>query len=175
MRAFHHPASSSAPGPPCESFGLFAARAKVGREANLLERVPHRGVVGPLVQTPPLGLLLGGTGPRDDHALEGGLDHLQVRAIGPGHPQAHRNARPLGQPAAVAPTCGPVGGMGPIFFPLRAGPWSSLRPCSASARRSLSAPRTAPPRLSTTAESPPPPPISGTGHARGNGDPSPWP
>ena len=80
----------------------------------------------------------------------------------------------LGQQTALDPPFGPVGGIGPGFFPLPAGPWSARHPCSATASQSPAGHRTVPPPPATTSETPPPLPRPGTDHGPWNGDTSPW-
>jgi hypothetical protein len=57
-----------------EGLGFFPPGPDVGREAKLLERLPHLRVVVPLVQTHPLGPFLSGARPLDDETLEGLFD-----------------------------------------------------------------------------------------------------
>ena len=96
MRAFHHPSSGSDPHLAFECPRFCATGPDMSRKAKLFERVPHCGVVIALVQTPPLGLFLGGPRARDDHAVHGVFDQFHVGPIGPGHHHAHGYPMALG-------------------------------------------------------------------------------
>jgi hypothetical protein len=174
MRALHHPASRSEARLAFDGLGFFPPRPDMRCEAKLLYRLPHFLIVLPFVQTHPLRALLGGAGPGNAHAVDGGFDQLHVGPIGPGYHQAHWHSLPCGQQAALDPAFGPIGGIGAGFFPPQAEPSSSPRPCSASSSLTPLAHQIAPPPLATASGTPPPPPIPESGRGRWNGNINRW-
>ena len=62
MRALHHPTSGFNASVPFHGLGFFAPGPNVGREAKLLQRVPHFRVVVPFVRHIPCGRFLVGRG-----------------------------------------------------------------------------------------------------------------
>ena len=141
---------------------LLAAGADVRREAKLGHGGAHFLVVVALVQAEVLGLFRGGHRPLPGPALQRGSHQLHVVAVGPGDGQAHRDARRLGQQAALGALFAAVGGVGAGFFspPRRpAAPWSSLHPWPATPSPGRATRRSQEPRLPEALKDPGLPPL----------------
>src|SRR5215469_1261983 len=163
--SLHHPTPRLLPGPTLEGPGLFAARADVGREPELLHDLPYFVEVIAFVQTQPLRFLDAGLGPVGvgRYALQGGAGQFHVVAVGPVHGHADGDALGLDQQAALDALLGPIRGVLARLFPPRGAPWSCTRPSTATTSRCLCSRRRSSGRPPTSSGRRRPPPILGSG------------
>src|SRR5712691_3467601 len=129
----------------CLSF--LATRPSMRGETKLRQDIAHFLIVIAFVEAHALRLLLRGHRALGDHTVDRGPYQFHVMPVGALHRQPNRHAVAFGQQAALDPTFGAVGRIRAGFFPPQAAPWSSRRPCSASASQCPVARQTVPPPL----------------------------
>src|SRR5438128_6823461 len=137
VRPFYHPAARFGAGISFEFLGFLAASANVSRETKLLNDFSNLIKVITFIHAHALLFSRCRLRGLDRHALDGGLDHFHIVAVGAVHGHAHRNPFGLDQQAAFDALLGAIGGVFPGLFPPRGELWSCSRPCSTTTSRCL--------------------------------------
>ena len=147
MCAFHDPAPGLLARCVSDRLGFLATRPDMRCEPKLHQDVAHCLIVIGFVEAHALRLLGRGLRALDHKTLERRPHQFHVMPVRPFHCQPDRHAVPLGHQAALDAAFGAVRGIRTGFFPPRAAPWSSPRPCSARPNQSPSARQTVRPLL----------------------------
>jgi len=130
----------------------------------------HFLIVGPFVEAHALRWRLRWLRTLDAKAVKRGPHALHVMSVGTIQHQANGEAMPRSQQTALDPALGAIGGMWAGCFPPRVAPWSSRRPCSASASPCPAARPTVPLPCASVASRRPRRPTAETGRVRWTGD-----
>lgn len=127
MRSLHHPSSCFESRVLLPLHFFLAARFDVRPIVATLEKLTHvRGVVS-FVETDVLMSTRGGLRPVDGHAIESGLDKLDVVRVRAADFDAQRNAASVGEHRAFRTQLTAIGGVLARIFPHPEAIWSSLR------------------------------------------------
>ena len=132
MSAFDDPAPSFEAGGLFDRLGFLATTTNVSGEVELSGEVTDLAVIISLVQTESLRRATRRDGTLNRDALERGSRHLEVHAVGAVDDEAERDSARVRQYAAFRSSLGTIRWIGTGFFPLRAAPYSSRRPSTAS-------------------------------------------
>ena len=132
MSPFHHPSPRFPTCLPLHLFRFFPFRRNMRREVKLLGEFLDLIVGISFIETQILLFVRAGRGSFDRDALQSFFDHFHVGAVGSVHGHTQRDAVAFDQQAAFGALLGPIGRIGPGFFPLPAAPWSSPRPSLAT-------------------------------------------
>lgn len=137
VRSFDDPAARFVAGGALDLALRLTAAGNVSGEAELVDERVDLGVVVALVETQALRTMLRGSWTSKRDALESLTRELEVDTVRAVDRQPDGDARRFGQQAPFAAALGPIGWIGPGFFPLRAAPSTAPRPWTASSSRYL--------------------------------------
>ena len=152
--AFHDPAARPT-ATTLRNRGTFAFLGDVDRVSSTTRCLAHRFGIVTFVRTEMLFLARRRLWAPHGNVLNRFSNQLLIMHIRAGDSDANGHASPLRQHRALDPQLATIRRVSPGFFPHPVAPWSSPRPNSATASRSLSARRTLPEPAAIAPRTPP--------------------